>query len=101
MNTPELDPPRRELCEPCQKYVYPRKRDALGTLNSMRKRLRRGRRQTSRSLRTAKTKEIPSRAYPCPSGNGWHVTSKLRGEDRRQKQVQRDRRRYWERWKDQ
>lgn len=83
----------RDSCSDCQKLIFPSKRDAQGVLNSMRKRLRRGRRVTRVSIRQAKTKKIPHRIYPCPVGNGWHVTSQVRGEDKTRRRDQQARRR--------
>jgi hypothetical protein len=54
---------RREAwdCHACRKKAYPSERRALGVIEWIRV-------ATDRQ-------QIPERAYPCPYGNGWHLTS--------------------------
>lgn len=53
-------------CEECSKTAFPSKREAQTKLNWLRSRVGK--------FRASSAKHIPRRAYPCPVGEGWHIT---------------------------
>ena len=82
----------RELCPVCKKYIYPALRDAQGALNSMRKRLPRGRRQTGRaqSVRIPKNTDHKKR-HPAQQRCHARITRKDRNQKILEKQHKRRR----------
>jgi hypothetical protein len=52
------------FCQPCGKHAYATRAAAAAAIAGH---ARRGHHRSRR---------LPVRAYPCPSGNGWHLSSR-------------------------
>lgn len=61
---PRIGPPR---CEACGKVTYPTERAAT--------------RAAAQLALKPKADAVVGRTYPCPRGNGWHVTSMTKGTE--------------------
>jgi hypothetical protein len=67
------NPLKRERCELCGKVWFFSDRDAREFINSLHRPPRSAR---LRRMRRARSPQLPKRVYPCPHGNGWHITHK-------------------------